>query len=84
MPRIDLSDSTLSSANTEGTHIHTLFRLGDIVTVKPWHTEGKVMSLWYKPEGLLIEVRYYTDKERKFEYFYEDELEFVTEKKTGF
>lgn len=85
MPRISLNDtSPLSSGFVEGTSIHTLFKLGDTVTVKPWNTEGRVMSMWYKPEGLLIEVRYYTDKERKFDYFYEDELEFVTEKKTGF
>ena len=67
-----------------GTHVYSAFKLNDKVFVKPWNTEGKVMSLWLKPEGLLIEVRYYTDKERKYEYFYEDELEFVTEKKTGF
>ena len=70
--------------NDRGTHFHSVFALKDKVHVKPWNTEGKVLSLWLKPEGLLIEVRYYTDKERKYEYFYEDELEFVTEKKTGF
>ena len=70
--------------NKDGTSILTPFKIGDTVFVKPWHTEGRVTTLWLKPEGLLIEVRYYTDKERKFDYFYEDELEFVTEKKTGF
>lgn len=68
----------------ECTIITTPFKIGDNVKVKPWNTEGKVTSLWLKPEGLLVEVRYYTDKERKYEYFYEDELEFITEKKTGF
>ena len=67
-----------------GTNFSTIFKIGDEVRVIPYKTEGKVTSLWLKPEGLSIEVRYYTDKERKHEYFYEDELEFVTEKKTGF
>ena len=84
MPRYALDKDMPKSDIAKGTITHTLFKLGDTVTVKPWHTEGRVMSMWYKPEGLLIEVRYYTDKERKFDYFYENELEFVTEKKTGF
>ena len=72
------------SKKIEGTCIYSAFKLNDEVFVKPWNTKGRVVSIWLKPEGLLIEVRYYTDKERKYEYFYEDELEFITEKKTGF
>ena len=75
---------SLEKENKLGTSITSVFKLGDKVFVKPWNTEGKVVSMWLKPEGLSIEVRYYTDKERKYEYFYEDELNFVTEKKTGF
>ena len=82
MPKINIDMP--NALGTKGTHIFTPFKIGDIVFIKPWNTEGKVQTLWLKPEGLLVEVRYYTDKERKFEYFYEDELEFVTEKKTGF
>ena len=67
-----------------GTTITSSFKIGDKVKIKPFNTEGKVQSLWLKAEGLQIEVRYYTEKERKYEYFYEDELEFITEKKTGF
>lgn len=83
MPRIK-TDSVCALSEAIGTTFRTVFKIGDKVRVKPYSTEGKVTSLWLKPEGLLIEVRYYTDKERKYEYFYEDELEFVTEKKTGF
>ena len=77
MPRISLKED-------KGTNITSEFKIGDKVKVKPYNTEGRVASLWLKPEALLIEVRYYTDKERKYEYFYEDELEFVKETKTGF
>lgn len=83
MPRIK-TDSVCALSEATGTTFHTVFKLQDEVRIKPYNTEGKVVSLWLKPEGLLIEVRYYTDKERKYEYFYEEELEFVTEKKTGF
>lgn len=83
MPRIK-TDSTCALREVTGTTFYTVFKLQDEVKIKPYNTEGKVVSLWLKPEGLLIEVRYYTDKERKYEYFYEDELEFIKEKKTGF
>ena len=83
MPRIK-TDSVCALSETTGTTFRTVFKLQDEVRIKPYNTEGKVVSLWLKPEGLLIEVRYYTDKERKYEYFYEDELEFIREKKTGF
>ena len=83
MPRIK-TDSVCALSEATGTIFRTVFKLQDEVRIKPYNTEGKVVSLWLKPEGLLIEVRYYTDKERKYEYFYEDELEFVKEKKTGF
>ena len=83
MPRIK-TDSVCALSEVIGTTFRTVFKLQDEVRIKPYNTEGKVVSLWLKPEGLLIEVRYYTDKERKYEYFYEDELEFIKEKKTGF
>ena len=83
MPRIK-TDSICALSEATGTTFRTVFKLQDEVRIKPYNTEGKVVSLWLKPEGLLIEVRYYTDKERKYEYFYEDELEFIKEKKTGF
>lgn len=83
MPRIAV-DKSCALSKPAGTNFSTVFKIKDDVKIKPYSTEGKVMSLWLKPEGLLIEVRYYTDKECKYEYFYEDELEFIKEKKTGF
>ena len=85
MPRVStLNKPKLQTEINGGTNFSTIFKIGDKVRVIPYSMEGKVTSLWLKPEGLLIEVRYYTDKECKYEYFYEDELEFSTEKKTGF
>ena len=83
MPRIS-TDKPCALRGTTGTNFHTAFRIKDEVKIKPYNTKGRVVSLWLKPEGLLIEVRYYTDREQKYEYFYEDELEFIKEMKTGF
>lgn len=70
--------------NTGGTCLETEFRIGERVFIKPYKSEGTVESIWLTRGGLRIEVRYYTDKERKCEYFYPEELEFIKEKKTGF
>ena len=70
--------------SSEGTIISTPYKIGDEVRIIPFNTEGTVCSLWLKPEGLQVEVRYYTEKERKYDYFFESELEFITEKKKGF
>lgn len=60
------------------------FQYEDKVLIKPLGVEGNVTSFWWKPERLFIEVRFYDNKERKVDFFWEEELEFVKDKKTGF
>lgn len=66
------------------TIVITEFQYEDKVLIKPLGLEGNVVSFWRKPERLLIEVRYYQDKEKKSDFFWEGELEFVKDKHTGF
>ena len=86
MPRINTKEeSKLATAiPTKGTCIQTEFNIGRRVLIKPYKSEGTVESIWLTRGGLKIEVRYYTATERKCEYFYPDELEFIKEIKTGF
>ena len=71
--------------NKEGsTIVITEFQYEDKVLIKPLGLEGNVVSFWRKPERLFIEVRYYQDKEKKSDFFWEEELEFVKDKHTGF
>ena len=66
------------------TIVITEFQYEDKVLIKPLGLEGNVISFWRKPERLFIEVRYYQDKEKKSDFFWEEELEFVKDKHTGF
>ncbi len=66
------------------TIVITEFQYEDKVLIKPLGLEGNVVSFWRKPERLFIEVRYYQDKEKKSDFFWEEELEFVKDKHTGF
>lgn len=66
------------------TIVITEFQYEDKVLIKPLGLEGNVVSFWRKPERLFIEVRYYKDKEKKSDFFWEEELEFVKDKHTGF
>ena len=66
------------------TVISSIFQMKDKVKIKPFGIEGIVRSFWFKAEGLFIEVRYFQDRERKSDFFFEDELEFITETHTGF
>lgn len=66
------------------TIVITEFQYEDRVLIKPLGLEGNVVSFWRKPERLFIEVRYYQDKEKKSDFFWEEELEFVKDKHTGF
>ncbi len=66
------------------TIVITEFQYEDKVLIKPLGLEGRVISFWRKPERLFIEVRYYQDKEKKSDFFWEEELEFVKDKHTGF
>ena len=44
-----------------------------------------ILSFWLKEENyLMVEVRYFINNEKKIDYFFEDELEVIKEKKTGF
>ena len=71
--------------STTGTNIKTQFKIGDKVKIIPFgEIEGRVVSIWLNKDGLRIEVRYTKDVSMERDYFYEDELEFTTEKKTGF
>lgn len=67
------------------THIKSSFRFNDRVEILPLKVEGRVVSFWLKEENyLMVEVRYFINNEKKIEYFFEDELEVIKEKKTGF
>ena len=66
------------------TIVITEFQYEDKVLIKPLELEGRVISFWRKPERLFIEVRYYQDKEKKSDFFWEEELEFVKDRHTGF
>ena len=67
------------------THITSSFRFNDKVEIKPLKVEGRVVSFWLKEENyLMVEVRYFINNEKKIDYFFEDELEVIKEKKTGF
>ena len=71
--------------STESTHIKSSFKFDDKVEIKPLKVEGRVSSFWLKRENcLFIEVRYFMNNELKTDYFFEDELEVIKEKKTGF
>ena len=68
-----------------GTNIKSKFKIDDKVEIKPLKVEGRVVSLWLKhPDVLLVEVRHFINNEKKFEYFYEEELEITKEKEVGF
>lgn len=67
------------------THIKSNFKFDDKVEIKPLDIEGRVISFWYRREDwLVLEVRYFINNEVKTDYFYEEELEVIKEKKTGF
>lgn len=68
-----------------GTTIKSNFNFDDKVKILPLEVEGRVTSIWLKEKGcIMIEVRYFLNNKKEIEYFFEDELEIVQEKKTGF
>ena len=77
-------EDILKNKKKTATIIMSEFQYEDRVLIKPLGLEGNVTSFWRKPERLFIEVRYYQDKERKVDFFWEEELEFVRDKRTGF
>ena len=76
---------TCKCATNESIHIKSSFKFNDRVEILPLNVEGRVVSFWLKGESyLMVEVRYFINNEKKIEYFFEDELEVIKEKKTGF
>ena len=74
----------LKNDSQTATYIKSMFKFNDKVKILPLDVEGRVLSFWFKPDGLSIEVRYYLNNECKQDYFYEDELEVIKPTGIGF
>lgn len=59
------------------------YSLGEVVRIKELNWPATVISLWYGKRGIEYECRYVTHSEYKQVYFFEFELEPMTNHKGG-
>jgi hypothetical protein len=62
-------------------NIETLFDIRDKVKIKETKHDGRIISIWIVSTGVTYETRYFNSGKLEKEYFYEDEIELMGDKK---
>ena len=65
-------------------NITTDFNIDDEIKIKALNLKGRVIAVRVNTFGLEIYVKYYSNNDMKYDYFFEDELEHVKDEVPSF